>query len=300
MTRSSYYVRFIMSVIVSISEPSPKPNVASTAFYLCYDLFVCFIVFSVIAVSSFVLFDKALLWIIIFILAILLQLLIITLCLQFKFPVSNLTVKYYLNIAFIRVCTSWNGWHICGPILVLLPLLSVLANFNCKEKLHEDEESAAFFCQLAFIGIIHLCNFTRLNWWLKLILSTVGGLVLLLLFGLDICPCNVTEFPKVGNALQNTSDTTGYEEDKYSLFCNEKLFHELTISVILLLLLVWFLNREFEISHRFSFHGNQLALKDKTKVQAMKNQAEMLLHNIIPKHVAEQLKITSKYSENHK
>ena len=31
----------------------------------------------------------------------------------------------------------------------------------------------------------------------------------------------------------------------------------------------------------------------------MKNQADMLLHNIIPKHVAEHLKNTAKYSENH-
>lgn len=32
----------------------------------------------------------------------------------------------------------------------------------------------------------------------------------------------------------------------------------------------------------------------------MKNQADMLLHNIIPKHVAEHLKNTAKYSENHR
>ncbi|XP_023231469.1 deoxyuridine 5'-triphosphate nucleotidohydrolase, mitochondrial-like [Centruroides sculpturatus] len=42
------------------------------------------------------------------------------------------------------------------------------------------------------------------------------------------------------------------------------------------------------------------AARDKRKIQIMKNQADWLLHIIIPKHFAEQLKNTSKYSENHK
>lgn len=49
-------------------------------------------------------------------------------------------------------------------------------------------------------------------------------------------------------------------------------FHqaEIYLDVILLLLLVWFLNREFEISYRLSFHGNAVAVRDKGKVQSMK------------------------------
>jgi len=49
-------------------------------------------------------------------------------------------------------------------------------------------------------------------------------------------------------------------------------FHrsEIFIDVILLILLVWFLNREFEISYRLSFHGNAVAARDKARVQSMK------------------------------
>ncbi|CAB0034921.1 unnamed protein product [Trichogramma brassicae] len=75
---------------------------------------------------------------------------------------------------------------------------------------------------------------------------------------------------------------------------------EIFLNVFLILLLVWFLNREFEISYRLSFHGNSVAASDKTCVQTMKNQAEWLLHNIIPKDVADTIKTTSKYSQNHK
>jgi len=67
-----------------------------------------------------------------------------------------------------------------------------------------------------------------------------------------------------------------------------------------LLILVWLLNREFEISYRLSFHCSLLAAKDRKKVLSLKNQADWLLHNIIPQHVSEQLKKSAKYSENHK
>ncbi|KAL1116098.1 hypothetical protein AAG570_005593 [Ranatra chinensis] len=74
---------------------------------------------------------------------------------------------------------------------------------------------------------------------------------------------------------------------------------EVYLDVFLLVLLIWFLNREFEISYRLSFHGNAQAAKDKCSVERLKNQAEWLLHNIIPKHVVEQLKNNSaRYSED--
>jgi len=74
---------------------------------------------------------------------------------------------------------------------------------------------------------------------------------------------------------------------------------EIYLDLLLILVLVWFLNREFEIGYRLTFYGNAVANQDKVRVQNMKNQADMLLHNIIPKHVAEHLKNTAKYSENH-
>lgn len=74
---------------------------------------------------------------------------------------------------------------------------------------------------------------------------------------------------------------------------------ELCLDLFLVLILVFLLNREFEIGYRLSFYGNEVANQDKIKVQNMKNQADLLLHNIIPKHVAEELKNTAKYSKNH-
>lgn len=74
---------------------------------------------------------------------------------------------------------------------------------------------------------------------------------------------------------------------------------EACVAFFLLLLLVWFLNRELEISYRLHYHGNVEADQHRIKIQNMRDQADWLLRNIIPIHVAEQLKVTQSYSKNH-
>lgn len=69
------------------------------------------------------------------------------------------------------------------------------------------------------------------------------------------------------------------------------LVPEAVLAFFLLLLLVWFLNREFEVSYRLHYHGNVEADKHRYKIQQMRDQAEWLLGNIIPIHVADQLKV---------
>lgn len=74
---------------------------------------------------------------------------------------------------------------------------------------------------------------------------------------------------------------------------------EFILTFFLLLLLVWFLNREFEVSYRLHYHGDVEADLHRTKIQSMRDQADWLLRNIIPYHVAEQLKVSQTYSKNH-
>ncbi|XP_039278917.1 LOW QUALITY PROTEIN: adenylate cyclase type 9 [Nilaparvata lugens] len=95
-----------------------------------------------------------------------------------------------------------------------------------------------------------------------------------------------------GSRVNASGDAEDCMEDK------KQLLMETCLDVLLLVLLVWFLNRELEISYRLSWHGNAVAAKDRQRVQAMKDQADWLLHNIIPEHVVEQLKTTARYSQN--
>lgn len=71
----------------------------------------------------------------------------------------------------------------------------------------------------------------------------------------------------------------------------DHLVQEAVLAFFLLLLLVWFLNREFEVSYRLHYHGNVEADKHRSKIQTMRDQAEWLLDNIIPIHVTDQLKV---------
>uniref|UniRef100_T1H5G0 adenylate cyclase n=1 Tax=Megaselia scalaris TaxID=36166 RepID=T1H5G0_MEGSC len=91
---------------------------------------------------------------------------------------------------------------------------------------------------------------------------------------------------------------TSYKPMKVDLFANaSRNLSEFTTEEMKWFIV--FLNREFEIGYRLTFYGNAVANKDKMQVQNLKNQADMLLHNIIPKHVAEELRKQAKYSENH-
>ncbi|RZC33874.1 adenylate cyclase type 9 [Asbolus verrucosus] len=99
-------------------------------------------------------------------------------------------------------------------------------------------------------------------------------------------------------AMFDFNQTKTYDESlkHYSLLYTS----EILMDLFLLLVLVWLLNREFEIGYRLSFHANYVSNRDKIDVQRLKNQADYLIYNIVPEHVAEQLKKNAKYSENFK
>uniref|UniRef100_A0A914I6Y5 adenylate cyclase n=1 Tax=Globodera rostochiensis TaxID=31243 RepID=A0A914I6Y5_GLORO len=75
---------------------------------------------------------------------------------------------------------------------------------------------------------------------------------------------------------------------------------ELVLDVALAVILVAFLNYQFEAGFRMSFFGDVQARRDTAKMQLVRDQADWLLTNIIPQHAVESLKTNTKYSENHK
>lgn len=101
------------------------------------------------------------------------------------------------------------------------------------------------------------------------------------------------------NSSLNISGATSDSQTTQDPQLHDLLGLEACVVFSLLLLLVWFLNREFEVSHRLHYHGNVEADQHRIKIQNMRDQADWLLRNIIPIHVAEQLKVTQSYSKNH-
>ncbi|XP_053654012.1 adenylate cyclase type 9 isoform X2 [Cherax quadricarinatus] len=263
------------------------PTLVSTHFNTYFDILVSALVYIVVTISLFMLFQYTLGWLVLCLVSTCWHLLLLVLCSSQVMRRENTGTSSQIYAKLTR----WHPWHICGASIICLPLAAVMSNFSCS--LSDLDGTKTFFCYLTFVSSIHLCNFTQLNCWMKNILATIGIVILLVLVSPSLCL-------QASHMNDNRNNSTLYSAGEMSESLAHFSYQELVVASVLLVLLVWFLNREFEISYRLSFHGSVMAMKDKVQVQTMKNQADWLLNNIIPRHVADSIKTTAKYSENHK
>lgn len=330
------------------------PTLATSRFNTYFDILISALVYTAITISLFLLCKPTIYYTVFSVLATTVQVIAVSLCIrQLLYP--NTTHATFTQKIF-KFFSRWYPWHVCGAVLVGLPIISILLNFTCNS-FRSLNNFEYYYSYLIFVGLVHFCNFTQLNCWMKNLLVTLTGILFICLVMSHISSyhqenlnnnnsssinnrindsqliqldalhhpnfikslasdLNTGNFPNGTRNFLNTASmktpspvtkytgpqealptTRGIPYTKY----NERLYNsEIYLDMVLLLLLVWFLNREFEISYRLCFHGNAVAARDKTRVQSMKNQADWLLHNIIPKYVADQLKTTAKYSQNHK
>ncbi|XP_013185832.2 adenylate cyclase type 9 [Amyelois transitella] len=302
------------------------PTLTTSRYNTALDIIVSFIIFSAVTASIFILYKEWRHSIASLIFLIVIKILAMSLCIYrhiLKWKTQNdpilVTGPRRKSVKIFRACSDWFPWHLSGSLLISLPIIAILINFSCQNTtgviLKGDQ---SFYVYLLCISIVHFCNFTQMCWLVKNTLVTVYAALFLFLAVIGCREANTqitdgdiniphmfahndTDF--VSNTTRILSDTLADIGNSTSSYhgINHKLhLSELYIDVALLLILVWFLNREFEISYRLSFYSNVVANRDKQRVQNMRNQADLLLYNIIPQHVADQLKNTAKYSENHK
>lgn len=299
----------------------------------------------------------------------------------------------------VHLFSNWYPWHIFGGVLVSLPILIILINVTChtvtyeaiaitrtfhlfdaeeyKKSLPNIELRDDYYTLLILIGLIHFCNFTQLNFFMRSILALITGVAYVAVISNENCEFHnrnyvsaifITQFVKRNFFLNETENSqeiylpekigdmpnpsefsaqayhtsgmdflhlfysnspdarffatnegldfisnlkeankTNLTWSKWSSLVLNAISKELPTSdvfqtilnVFVVLFLVILLNREFEISYRLSYYCNTESNKDKLRVQSMKNQADWLLENIIPKHVSVELKNRAKYCENH-
>lgn len=203
-----------------------------------------------------------------------------------------------LEHRIIRCVSNWFRWHIVLGTLMVLPIALIILQYFLQgmpgDRALDLEYRYGF---LMLVCIVHFCNFTQLNCWLRNILAVLAALVFVAGITINHLTHPVTNgYENLRtNEINDTAHATGDIGAPHVHGCSLEIY----VDLFLVLILVWFLNREFEIGYRFSFYGNAIAENDRMRVQTMKNQADILLHNIIPKHVADHLKNTAKYSENH-
>ncbi|XP_042710036.2 adenylate cyclase type 9 isoform X3 [Chrysemys picta bellii] len=199
----------------------------------------------------------------------------------------------------LEVIAGWLPRHFIGAILVSLPALAVFSHFT--SDFETNIHYTMFMCCAILITIVQYCNFCQLSSWMRSSLATIVGVVLLILLYISLCPDSSTETSHL-DSVQNFSSR---KNPCNSSVLNDikkpadRIGQEVILVFFLLLLLVWFLNREFEVSYRLHYNGDVEADLHRTKIQSMRDQADWLLRNIIPYHVAEQLKVSQSYSKNH-
>ncbi|CAL8331499.1 unnamed protein product [Merluccius merluccius] len=215
--------------------------------------------------------------------------------------VLSIRMAFYLDEVMsctrtlLKAVSGWIPRHVVGAVLVSLPAVSVFSHFPCTVQL--PLQVTMFLCCATILAIIQYCNFCQLSFWMRSLLATSTGAALLLLLYSPLRRSgrgNLTALNEV-----DLIQATGNPGSDQGLRPLDFLLPEAILAFFLLLLLIWFLNREFEVSYRLHYHGNVEADKHRFKIQNMRDQAEWLLGNIIPIHVAEQLKVTQSYSKNH-
>ncbi|XP_077069850.1 adenylate cyclase type 9 [Siphateles boraxobius] len=199
------------------------------------------------------------------------------------------------TMTLLWAISGWVPRHMIGAVLVSLPAVAVFSHITCD--MHDSIQFTMFTCCAVIIAIIQYCNFCQLSFWMRSSLATLAGITFLSVLWSP--PCSTWErlFLRSSDFNSSINDVQSSVEDSARL--QDLLGPEALVAFFLLLLLVWFLNREFEVSYRLHFHGNVEADQHRIKIQNMRDQADWLLRNIIPIHVAEQLKVTQSYSKNH-
>ena len=216
---------------------------------------------------------------------------------------------------FTRYMSSWIVQNTAGVVAAFLPALAIIMSMSCD--LAEDANwHDRFYCFCLMVSLLNCCNFTMLISWLKSLAATVVGMALLVLLNVSFCDFNIhyvhdtatcTLMVRMsiinvspGNVTAATPSTLSLDPLHGLLFSGTNLLrYEMVLDVLLILILIWFINREFEISHRLNFHCKAVSDSDTQQMQENKDQADWLLHNIIPEHVSDVVKRTSKYSKNH-
>jgi adenylate cyclase 9 len=262
------------------------------------DVFILTIIFSIVALSLFLLspsiYSKEYkVWVCCFVSFSSLILTVLFLCTKQVLRRPRRTRNFSSIFGW---ASRYYPYNFFGSILISLPVASILINFALID-IKKFPTIQFYYGLLLFVCIIHFCNFIQLNSWTKNVLALISGMLFV------VTGYNHREISKALNSnyqkewMRSFTTKTDMIEKNLLWFSNYEI--ELCLDLLLILVLVFLLNREYEIGYRLSFYGNEVANQDKIKVQNMKNQADMLLHNIIPKHVAEELKNTAKYSKNH-
>ncbi|NWX95673.1 ADCY9 cyclase, partial [Nothoprocta ornata] len=284
-----------------VIKNAPVKTFASATFSSLLDVFLSTTVFLILSVTCFLKHGMASsppppAAVVVFVIAILIEVLSLVISIRMAFFLEEVMA---CTKRLLEVISGWLPRHFFGAILVSLPALAVFSHFT--SEFETNIHYTMFMCCAILITIVQYCNFCQLSSWMRSLLATIVGAVLLILLYVSLCPDSSVETFHLDLAqnLSSRKSPCNSSVPSDTRRPADLIGQEVILVFFLLLLLVWFLNREFEVSYRLHYHGDVEADLHRTKIQSMRDQADWLLRNIIPYHVAEQLKVSQSYSKNH-
>ena len=152
------------------------------------------------------------------------------------------------------------------------------------------------------VVLISSINFMEVSHIVKLVGGTLSAgmsVTMVVVVHLDLC---LQQLPDLTNKSNDTTDSRFPTESPESYLKDYYTRHvapEAVILLLLILLLLAVVNRMSEVTVRLSFIGRVEAAVRRRFTRQRKTQAEWLLFNIIPPHVAYELRKIGRYSQNH-
>ncbi|XP_029648845.1 adenylate cyclase type 9-like [Octopus sinensis] len=249
------------------------------------EVVMSFIIFFIISIASFVMFQRPAAWLALFPIF-----LIIEIAFIFK-------IIFHNKFEFLKsLPDSWIIRSIEATFLAFIPILAVFSNFYCPGFIgHLWQEKC--FCITFMVALFNFTTFSTVNSMMRSVMAILSFFIFLLIHTLTACTQNSDmEYDLL---YDNTSDIVTQMPLPNLIFSRSDHFIFLIdLDLILHLLLILFLNREFEVSYRICYHCDAEAMSCQKHIKDNKDQLEWLLHNIIPEHISSKL-INGRYSKNH-
>ncbi len=212
-----------------------------------------------------------------------------------------------------QLAVNWYVRSLIALFLIYYPMTVVYVSIaQCQGPAGIESVEGLAHVQMSFfvtiVVLISSINFMEVSHITKLVggaLSASLTIFMVVVVHLDLC---IQKLPDENDTTtmgtgptQATTDRfqTESPESYLTTYYTRHITPEAVILLLLILILLAIVNRMSEISVRLSFIGRVEAAVRRRYTRQRKTQAEWLLFNIIPPHVALELRKTGKYSQNH-
>ena len=214
----------------------------------------------------------------------------------------------FVNIS--QFIIQWYVRSMVGLFMIYYPMAIVLVSVaRCQTDVSETVPGLAHVQMAFFVTVVVLMSsvtFMGVSHIAKLIggfLSCILFVAMLVGVHLELCISGVNSTAPVMQDPVTTSSIRTFEQssiaDYLTRYYTRHVAPEVGILLLLVLILLTVVNRMSETSDRLSFISRLEASARRRFTRQKQVQAEWLLFNIIPQHVAHSLRTTGKFSQNH-